>query len=113
MKCYSTNNEDYNYTEFGDLLDGNDMEVGDTIYIGEAVHPDVSDLVNIDFLLEDIGQHAYDLVGEHADDYPNVSKEEINALKSTICDWLEKYAPPTFWTVKNVVEHVLTDDDFA
>lgn len=93
-KCYSTNNEDFTFTEFDDLvadLDGNgDLVVGATYYEADFKRVSGADIVSIDRVIEDMDERLYDLVGESAEDGCDASNEAIQELKDFIVQWVDK-----------------------
>lgn len=90
--------------------DGN-LKVGSTVYYGELHEVDVKSLFHIDYLIETFGEQAWDKVGEAAEDYPNVTNEQVKELSDFIEGWLNKYAKPNFYTVENVKPYILTEQD--
>lgn len=104
--CYSTNGEDFNYTELGDALDS--LEPGDTLWIGEAVRKPASAYFDVDTMLEQMSEVAYDDAGEHCDDFPDVTKDERAELEKLIGDWLDAKVPVNFWSVEKVRKVVVT-----
>lgn len=112
IECWSHNEEDFNAQSLGELIDTHELQPGATVWVGEAVHPEPSSLFNTDWLIENMGEAAYDIAGEHGgEDYPNVSDEQVAELEALVVGWIAKCAPPTFWTVKNVRPYVLTAED--
>jgi len=112
-ECWSANEEDFNATSLDQLLSENDhLKAGDTVWVGEAVRPDPAQLVNEDGIIENIGEAAYDIAGEHAEDYPEVTNEQAKELESLVADWIKRTCPPTFWTVTNIRPYRLSHDDF-
>jgi len=112
LECWSHNEEDFNAQSLGELVDTHELAPGATVWVGEAVHPEPSSLFSTDWLIENMGEAAYDIAGEHAgEDYPNVSDEQVAELEALVVGWIEKCAPPTFWTVKSVRPYVLTAED--
>ncbi len=112
IECWSHNEEDFNAKSLGELIDDHELEPGATVWVGEAVHPEPKSLFSTDWLIENMGEAAYDIAGEHAgEDYPNVSDEQVAELEALIVGWIAKCAPPNFWTVKNVRPYVLTAED--
>jgi len=112
LECWSHNEEDFNARSLDELIHDHDLQPGATVWVGEAVHPEPKSLFNTDWLIESMGEAAYDIGGEHAgEDYPNVSDEQVAELEALIVGWIAKCAPPNFWTVKNVRAHVLTAED--
>lgn len=111
---YSTNGEDFDITEFGDLLD--QIEVGNVYYVGEAVPLTADVVANMHFVestLENMDSWYYDELNWEGFDneFSKVSAE----AKKEFCDflkaWCEKHVSLKYWTVKNVVQKELTQDD--
>jgi hypothetical protein len=65
IECWSRDEEDFNARSLDELLNcHDDLKLGDTVWVGEAVHPDPARLVNEDSIIENIGEAAYDIGGE-------------------------------------------------
>lgn len=112
-KCWSVNNEEFNYLTLGDLLDSNEeLNAGDTIYVGEAKHPGARELCDADDVIETMGDRASDIAGEYADSYPDVTDEAKAELNAFLSSWIEKHASPGFYSVHNARPHILSADDF-
>jgi len=112
IECWSHNEEDFSAQSLSELIDTHELQSGATVWVGEAVHPEPSSLFSTDWLIENMGEAAYDIAGEHGgEDYPNVSDEQVAELEALVVGWITKCAPPTFWTVKNVRPYVLTAED--
>jgi hypothetical protein len=112
IECWSHNEEDFSAKSLGELIDTHELQPGATVWAGEAVHPEPSSLFSTDWVIENMGEAAYDIAGEHGgEDYPNVSDEQVAELEALVVGWITKCAPPTFWTVKNVRPYVLTAED--
>lgn len=109
---WSSNNEDFTCDELAELLDMNDdLAIGDVVFIGEVAPIQTKHLCDADDVIEMIGERAYDEVGEYADDYPDVTPEARAELDALLAGWIEKHAKPTFYSVVNVREHVITAED--
>ena len=107
--CWSSNGENY-LSDYCSVIDG--LEVGDTIYEGVQVSPEVIRFVSADSVIEDIQCQAYDECGEYAEDFlSNISKEAKAELEKMIAAWVEKHDKPTFWLVENVKERLVTEDE--
>lgn len=112
-ECWSANNEDFSHESLGDLLDSHDdLRPGDVVYRAEAHMPKVSHLVYADDVIEQIGDRAYDIGGEYAEDYPECTKEQAAELQTLLEQWLSECPPPRFFSVKNVQPYTLTEGDF-
>lgn len=103
----------FQHDSLGDLLDYDDsIEVGQTVWFGEAVAPD-TDWISADTVLDWINDAAYDVGGEHAEDFPRVSDEAKAELSKFLRDWQAKHCKPTFWTVRNVKPYTVTAEDMT
>lgn len=113
-ECWSTNNEDFNYSSLEDLLDSNDeLKAGDKVYVGDAKKPKPSSFFDVDDFLESISNAACDVGGEYAEDFPDVTKDAVAELKVFVESWLEKNCEVRFYKVDDVREHILTEKDLA
>lgn len=112
-KCYSTNNEDFNYSEMddaiSDAIDDPTINVGDivTVYEGDAVMWKAGEFTG--FMLDAISNCAADEAGEYSDDWPNCTKEQEADLDKRIADVVNQWAndhglQPNFYRVQNVKE---------
>ncbi|RQT08914.1 hypothetical protein [Burkholderia contaminans] len=109
---WSRNNEDFTYDELDELLDmHDDIAVGDVVFIGEVTPIQTKHLCDADDVIEMIGERAYDEVGEYADGYPDVMSEARAELDALLAGWIEKHAKPTFYSVVNVRQYVITAAD--
>lgn len=102
--CYSIDDENYNLTSIGDVLDDlrceGRLEVGAVYYEADCRPMSASDVFSVSQFLEDIGERMYDEVGEIADSYPSVSSEGREELKTFMLDWVNKHADPSrYWLV--------------
>ena len=89
------------------ILEGYATYCGDPFWIHsghvvplEAVMPDV------DAILEQAGEQAYDEAGEVAEEYPDVTNEARIELEGLIRGWFEKHARPTFWVADGECEFI-------
>lgn len=109
---WSRNNEDFTCDEFDELLDTHDdLAVGDIVFVGDVAPVPIKYLCDADDVLDTIGERAYDQVGEYADGYPDVTPEAKAELEALLAGWIEKHAKPTFYSVINVREHIITAED--
>jgi hypothetical protein len=111
-ECWSANNEEFNCESLDELLDSDDqLKAGDNVYVGEAVMPSHRQLCSADDVIEAIGERAYDIVGEAADDFPDATPEARAELDALLGAWMQKHCTINFYQVKNVRPYVLTIDD--
>jgi hypothetical protein len=114
-ECWSVDEECFDAAGLGDLIGSHhdELEVGTTVYVADAVTPDPADYIDVDGILEKMGERAGDDCGEYADDYPDVSKDARQELEDVLKTWARKHCTPRFWKVKNVREYILTADDLT
>lgn len=117
--CYSQDGEQFNHTELGDLIgdmqcDYEDSElIGMTYYKAEAHRDDGANLIDVDDILEMLGERAYDNYGECSEDWPDPSIFATQKLKRYLAGWIRKECPQNFWKVKNVEQCVIVQDDLS
>lgn len=111
-QCWAANGQDFNFESLLDLLESHpDLIAGDVVQVGQACHPDSSQLVDADDVMEQMTDRAWDIAGEYAMGYPDVSKEAKDELDALLRAWIEKHCPPDFYTVKDSTEYTLTESD--
>lgn len=109
---WSRDNEYFSCDALDELLDmHDDLAVDDVVFFGDVAPIPVKHLCDADGVIEMIGERAYDQVGEFADGYPDVTPEAKAELEALLADWIEKHAKPTFYSVINVREHIITAAD--
>lgn len=95
-KCYSTNNEQFNCEDIGDLLDSmDDPQVGDTYFEADCAPVAPTDGINswtVVSLLDGMDEVLYEELGECYDnDCSGVSDEARAELRSLIEAWATKH----------------------
>jgi hypothetical protein len=110
---WSYDGERFSYDTLGELLDCNELQVGDTVHTGDGVTPDPAEWVDVEDVIEQLACRAYDECGEIAEDYPNVSDEAKAELKVLLEAWAHKHCTPTWYMIKDVIEYEITADDIA
>ncbi|KWK79402.1 hypothetical protein WM16_07610 [Burkholderia ubonensis] len=109
---WSKDNEFFSCDALDELLDMHDhLTVGNVVYFGEVAPIPAKRLCDAKYVIDMIGDRAYDEVGEAADGYPDITREAKAELESLLADWIEKHAKPTFYSVINVREHIITAAD--
>lgn len=117
MIFYSRDDEEFKHETLGDLIDAEDLEVGETYYTAEFNPVKPSDIVgigNIDSLIEDFSETLNDLCGESADGvFLDVSMMERADLRICLEDWVKRrIGSYKLWTISGKsTEHVITEDD--
>jgi hypothetical protein len=112
-ECWSVDEENYNARTLDELIDNHELAAGAVVFRGEASHPAAKELIDVEVILETMGERAYDIAGEYGEDYPNVSDEAVQELSDFLVTWVSKHAAPTFYTVNNVQPYTITDADIA
>lgn len=113
-ECYSSDEENFNYDDFGDFLDSNDFQVGSTYWKADAIEIDHADIIDVEGLLENMDERLSDEVGEVADrDYSDVGAEAESELKTLIKEWATKHIKLRYWKVRNVQECKITAEDLT
>jgi hypothetical protein len=108
--CWSNNDENF-HSDIELVVD--QLNVGDIIYEGVMVPPDVSKWIDADSVIDDIKCQADDECGEYAEDFlSNVSNEAKQELGKLIADWVNKHDKPHFWSVENVRQRAVTEADY-
>jgi len=119
-KCYSTDEESYNLSDLGDVIDSlecnGELTVGQSYYEADAVPFTSADLVssgNVGTILEVLDDSAYEQIGEVYDyQCMKVTKEAKAELNTLLMVWAEKHmAISRFYFVKNSVKKFVTEED--
>ena len=113
---WAHNGEDFSHDSLEDAIeaygDTDELVVGRTFYYAEVVERHTS-WVDADDIIELIGERAYDVGGEHADDFPNVPEQAKRDLAEFLEGWQATHCVPNFWSVRNEKEYTLTAADLA
>lgn len=113
-ECWSADEENFQYDSLAELLDCHiDLIAGSIVHSGDAETPSYKQLCDADDVIEMMGERAYEIAGEHADSFPDVTDEATAELNALLLAWMEKHCAINFWTVKNVKPHVITDADLS
>ena len=113
-KCYSINGEDFNEDSLDDLIENYGLKIGDKIFIGDIVIPFPSQFFNIDDFFECLVNRAINTHYEYAENFmQELGDDKAMELESLISNWLDKNVSVDFCGVKNIVYHILTEDDFT
>lgn len=112
--------ENWTCESLGELIDWMEcdepVEVGRTVYVGEVRRLDkLRFLPDAQHIIEIIGEHAYDNGGgEHAEDYPDISKAGVDSLNHALRQWAAAHLPePNFYMIENVKPYTITEADIA
>lgn len=108
----SKDNEFFSCDALDELLDMHDeLAVGDVVFYGDVEPIPIVRLCDANDVIDMIGDRAYDEVGEAADGYPDIAPGAKAELETLLSGWIEKHAKPTFYSVVNVSEYVITAAD--
>ncbi|MGC3935925.1 hypothetical protein [Pseudomonas atacamensis] len=89
---------------------------GDTVYRGTECKDDpASFLPDHDDLLEHMSERAYESdAGEWVDNYPTLdaaAKADLAQAMRPLMAWARKHCQPQFFTIKDVIPHIVTVED--
>jgi len=103
------------HDSLGELLDMcPDIEPGQTVWVGEVTDPGTNWII-AEQVIDRIADAAYEIGGEHAEDFPRISHEAKAELDAFLRRWQAEHCQPTFWTMRNVKPYTVpaTDDEIA
>ena len=120
-KCYSVDEENYNLTEIGDVLDQLDLDgnlvVGHSYWEADAeeLTPEYVITSNLESVLEQLDDRVYEDLGEVYDnDFMGASADAKAELKTLLIEWTSKHVNISrYYIVKNSVEKFITDEDIS
>jgi hypothetical protein len=117
---YSTDGEEYNHREIEEAIDDvcdnvleGETPLGRIVYCGVGIKPEPIELCDAADIIDTLADRAWDWGGEHADGFPNVSKEATDELNELLKLWYNKHLSVDFWRIdtKTVKEYVITEED--
>jgi transcriptional regulator with XRE-family HTH domain len=118
-KAYSLDGE-YWVIDWGELLDllmgklrSKNIQdlIGAEYFEGDQVPVNTSEMVDVDPLIDSINENAMDEVGEYAEDYPNLTKDDREELNDLIVSFLDKKHPVRFFNVIEFCNKKITLED--
>lgn len=113
-ETWSTNDEEYGYDSLDELLEDTEVAAGDVVYRGTKTRPDPADFIDVDTVLEHMGDTAYNYAGECAEDYTSsVTADGRAELKQLLQAWARKHAQPDFFLVEDAQKYTVTAEDAA
>lgn len=93
---------------------GREFDVGQVLYIGEAIPVTADQLIDADVVIETMQCRAYDACGESAECYlDGVTKEQRAQLEAILVSWADSVEKPNFWEIGKVVKHTITAEDLG
>lgn len=118
-KCYSIDEENFNMTEFSEVIDQFDGDhLGKTYWEGDALPVKHSDVIwngQVSHMLEGLDEQAHELIGEVYDyQYSEVSDSAKQEFKEFLFQWASKNVDLSrFYFVKNVVKKEISQKDLT
>ncbi|EED9388636.1 hypothetical protein AAA63_004412 [Salmonella enterica subsp. enterica] len=116
--CYSLDDEAFNSGSFLskedaviDAIKEYEPEPGAVIHIARSAHPDLSELFDVNDLIEGATCRADDIAGEYADGFPDITDEEKAGLEKLILSYLEPLISVTFYRVYDSQPYTITMAD--
>jgi hypothetical protein len=106
--------------DWGDLLDRLMGEraiekeqdlIGEEYFEGDAIPVPLRRLIPIDTIIDVMNEEAWDVAGEYAEDWPDLTSEDKMKLEDLIVRFLSKKHAKEFYDVKNIVKKTITKDD--
>lgn len=96
---------------FDQLESDDELNEDITVFYGERKTPSTN-FVGVSDIVDLMGERAYDVGGEFAYDYPDVTPKcpEWKELEDFLTQWQAKFQP-SFYTAVNVNKHVITQED--
>lgn len=114
-KCWSHNNEEFNYESLEELIqwlhDDKALEVGRVVYFSIANKPDAGQFVSAESVIDNMASAAWDVGSEYAEDFPDVTPDARKELEEFLEAWARKHCEVNFFTVSGVQEYVITQAD--
>lgn len=113
---WSLNDEDFQYDSLDDLLCSNDdIEAGRVVYRGIRQEQDAGTFTpDADNVIEHMGVNAYDVVGEHAEFWPDPTEAAREELETFLKEWARKHCGPCpFYGVGKTEPYTVTQEDLA
>lgn len=113
-QCWSVDEENFHYGSLSELLASHDdLQPGATVYVGDAIEPNIKTLCDADDVVDTIANRAYDMASDYAEDCADVSDTAKAELNKLLAGWIKANCNLNFYTVENVKPYVLTEADIA
>lgn len=115
-KCWSLDEEQFNHEDLDEVIQlivdlHGTIEPGHVVWFGTAIKPDAGDFVDADRVIDDMTDAAWDVAGEFAEDFPEVSAEARQELNELLEGWARKHCEVNFYTVTDVQPYTITQAD--
>lgn len=110
-KVYSVNEEWFQYEELVDLINDNELKVGDIVFVGESAKIRNSDLFDADDMIDFVTDRMCEMVGDSADGW--TFGTDTKGLNEALSKVLDEFFPHSFYKVVNVKEYQITSEDIC
>jgi hypothetical protein len=116
MIVYSRDDETFDYTSLGGLIDAEELQVGDTYYEGEAYVLDMTALTNnfINNILENLDEIVFSETGYGDyvhETFCHVSDQAKKELSDFLIEWDKKHIKTNYWVVTKSVQKTIEEGD--
>lgn len=101
---YSIDDETFNIESEEEANELAIEEGCETYFRGVVKHIPKHHLLTADNVIDTIADNAWDVAGEIASDFPDISAEGKQELDEFLTEWLGKHCTPWFYLVEDVVE---------
>lgn len=114
---YSLNGDDFQEGCASEALQALDddgrLTLGTEYRLGVSDKPDPADFFDVDHLIEQMQERAYDVGGEFAEDYlADLTEEQVKNLRQVVNAWLSSVNPHVnFFSVKQIQTFRVTQED--
>ena len=114
---YSLNGDDFQEGCASEALqalhDDGQLTLGTEYRLGVSDKPDPADFFDVDHLIEQMQERAYDVGGEFAEDYlADLTEEQVKNLRQVVNAWLSSVNPHVnFFSVKQIQTFKVTQED--
>lgn len=115
--CYSLNGDDFQEGCASEALqqldDDGCLILGAEYRLGVSRKPDPADFFDVENLVEQMQERAYDVGGEFAEDYlSDLTEEQVHDLDRVVKAWLSSVKPSvSFFNVKEIQTFKVTQED--
>ena len=118
QKCYSTDDEEFNYSDPQEVFEGLDglgeLTAGRVYYEADCHTPSTDNMLDVDSLLENADEQMYDLIGEVYDsEFSEASPNARAELQDLLNAWAAKHVSLSrYWVIDGKSRELkVTEDD--
>ena len=96
QKCYSLNDEDFNFSEAGDLFDAlygdGELTAGHVYYEADCHTPTTDNVLDVGSILQEADEKMHDRIGDiYDDEFSKASPDAQAELQALLNAWAEKH----------------------